>query len=185
MTPSVRVVPTGIERQATFDGTTIVVAAGPWTPHAVHTMLVENGLDSTLGDGLIVRVQSAFPPTRVTTEPGATPRSTIWLDAWPRSDFAAQPDRTVAHMVGRLWIARYLDGERGFWDDYLRLRGLRDDPRLDTSTEWDPVTILADDYRLLFGSELAVAQHPAHMNGALDDPRNVEGMRELLARHLP
>ena len=178
-------------RSGVFNGTTIVVSAGPWTPEAIYQMLEDNGLGS-MGTHLTVRVEDAFPPTRITMSnefdrvSGRPVRwFTLWLDAWPDSQFSRRPDATIAHQVGRLWIAQVFDGKGGFWSDYLRMRGLQADPRLHTSALLDPQEIHADDYRLLFGSGTAIDQQPEHMNLALSDPRRIGGLRDFLAGSLP
>ena len=175
-------------RSGTFDDTTVVVTAGPFTPVAIYEMLSENGLGA-MGEDLTVRVQDAFPPTRVTVERDLTVRSvppaTIWLDAWRGSDFLRQPERSIAHQIGLLWATRYLAGNDRFWRAYLRLRGLDGDRRLRSSALWDPNEIFADDYRLLFGSSGAIAQQPRHLNPALPDPASVAGLQDLIVSFLP
>lgn len=170
-----------------FGGTEIVVTAGPITPVGIYEMLRRSGL-GTMGENLTVRVQDAFPPTRVTLERDLAAESrahaTMWLDAWRGSGFRRQPDRTIAHQIGVLWVARYLAGHERFWRDYLNIRGLDGDRRLWSSALWDPEEILADDYRLLFGSAAAIEQYPRHENPALADPRSVTGLRDLLATYV-
>lgn len=180
--------PLGAGRSGTFEGATVLISAGPWTPQAIFAMLSENGLDAEMGDGLTVRVEDAFPPTRITTDTELDPasgqpagRTTLWLDAWASSDFARAPDRTIAHQLGLLWISCYMSrGEHSLWSTYLAMRGLDGDPRLNSSEVWKQEEILADDYRLLFGSPAAIQQGPTHENPAIADPRSVDGLRTFL-----
>jgi hypothetical protein len=172
----------------TPEGATIVVSAGRWSPIRVHEMLMQNGLSPTLGAHLTVRVETAYPPTRIMWTEGIDAASgravrypTLWLDAWPGSEFSRAPDRTVARAVGRLWIEAYVRPVAGsFWPGYLALRRVRGNPRLDRSRAWSRDEILADDYRLLFGSTAAIAQLPRPENPALADPRSIPGLRDLL-----
>jgi hypothetical protein len=180
--------PTDNDRLITLEGATILVSDGPWTAQAIYEKLRENGLDSTIGAYLTVRVQVAYPPTRVTAKTERDRASgellrveTLWLDAWPGSDFSRMPDRMIAHEIGLLWVAHHVeDARRDFWKKYLRIRGLIGDRRLDTMFAWGRHEILADDYRLLFGSPAAIEQYPRHMNRAIGDPRAIQGLRELL-----
>ena len=66
-------------------------------------------------------------------------------------------------------------GERG---RSIRLSG---DPRLDSSYSWDRREILAEDYRLLFGSAKAISERPTQMNTAIPQPSNVDGLAGFLA----
>jgi hypothetical protein len=180
--------PIGLTPMTTPEGITILVSAGPWTSQAIYEKLKENGLDATTGAGLIVRVQNVYPPTRITSgieRDHASRRSvrrwTLWLYTWPGSDFSLMPDRVIAHEIGLLWVAHHFEGTaRAFWGDYLRIRGLAGDERIDSTAVWKREEILADDYRLLFGSAAAVEQYPRHVNRAIVDPRSVPGLRNFL-----
>jgi hypothetical protein len=177
----------GAAPMSTPEGATILVSAGPWTPQAIYEKLKENGLDATIGTGLIVRVEDAYPPTRITSgidhdnvSHRSVRRWTMWLYSWPGSDFSLMPDRMIAHEIGLLWVAHSFEGTARPWSEYLKIRGLAGDQRLDSSSMWKGEEILADDYRLLFGSPAAVEQNPSHMNPAIRDPRSVPGLQEFL-----
>jgi hypothetical protein len=175
--------PVGLTPMTTPEGATILVSAGPWTAQTIYEKLAENGLDATMGSGLIVRVQNVYPPTRLASaiERDRVRRWTLWLYAWLGSDFSSTPDRVIAHQLGLLWIAHHFQGgTQAFWGDYLRIRGLAGDERIDSKAVWEREEILADDYRLLFGSAAAIEQYPRHVNRAIGDPRSVPGLRNFL-----
>jgi hypothetical protein len=186
--PSLGGVAVGWHATRTYEGTTIVVSDGPWSAPQIHEILMQNGLDPVLGAHMTVRVETAYPPTRITWSGGSDRASgrvmrypTLWLDAWPGSEFSRSPDRTIAHLLGRLWVESYVRPVAGyFWPRYIKLRGLEGNALLDSARRWNREEILAEDYRLLFGSRAAIAQLPRPENGAVGDPRSIAGLRELL-----
>ena len=106
----------------------------------------------------------------------------------PRA-FTVQPDAQLAHEYGHAWTLYHLYLDRQLdWSSYLGTRWsaadgsttLATDQRLETSYVWAKAEIIADDYRLLFGSALAVSQRNAHMNPDIPDPRNVPGLGDFL-----
>lgn len=50
------------------------------------------------------------------------------------------------------------------------------DSRLNFTYTWMTNEILAADYRLLFGSPLAISERPTHLNSYIIDPRNESGL---------
>jgi hypothetical protein len=62
-------------------------------------------------------------------------------------------------------------------DGSVRLSG---DSRLDSTYKWNRAEIIADDYRLLFGSPLAISEAPLHMNRDIPQPSAVAGLRSFL-----
>ena len=96
------------------------------------------------------------------------------------STFATQPDAQLAHEYGHVWTLFHLYLDRqGDWTSYLDARGLTGNASLDTSYNWDRREIVADDYRLLFGTSAAVSERPQHLNSSIADPRNVPGLRDF------
>jgi hypothetical protein len=102
------------------------------------------------------------------------------------SSFASRPDFITAHEYGHAWTYRYAFlAQHDDWGPYLRFRWadaagtvrLATDPRLDTTYSWSRNEIIAEDYRLLFGSTASVAQAPAHMNSAIPEPIDVPNLR--------
>jgi hypothetical protein len=96
-------------------------------------------------------------------------------------NFASRPDDILHHEYGHAWsgFERYL-GHQGDWTSYLQARGLYGDSRLGSSYTWTVDEIIADDYRLLFGSSAAISERPTHLNTDIPDPRNVPGLQTFL-----
>jgi len=177
----------GPQSMDTPEGTHIDVnTAGPWTADQVYQMLKENGLNSTIGPTLTVEVQDSSPSS-VSSQSGTsasgqpTFRATMYLQG-VNSTFSMIPDAAVGHEFGHVWTLYYLAmAKNGDWSSYLSARGLAGDPRLNSSYEWMPREIIADDYRLLFGSSSAISEDNRHLNSEIPDPRNVAGLKDFLA----
>jgi hypothetical protein len=133
---------------------------------------------------LTVRVQDAYASQAVTSATQvdgryAGFRATLYLKG-VNSGFASRPDDVVAHEYGHVWtMYHFFLSQQGDWGRYLQARGLTNDPRLDTSYTWDRGEIIADDYRLLFGTAAAIEQRPTHLNSEISDPRAVAGLRSF------
>jgi len=176
----------GPQTMTTPEGTVIDVnSAGPWTADQIYQLLKANGLNSTVGPTLTVKVQDTYP-SQVTTSSGTdasgqpTYAATLYL-LGVNSAFAATPDAVVGHEFGHVWTLYYLTmAKHGDWTSYLKARGIYGDSRLNSSYEWMPREIIADDYRLLFGSASAISEAPHHLNQAIPDPRNVAGLKDFL-----
>jgi hypothetical protein len=65
----------------------------------------------------------------------------------------------------------------GDWSSYLTARGLSGDSRVDSSYAWSKREMIADDYRLLFGTPTAVSQS-TYINPDVPDPRTVPGLKQ-------
>ena len=163
-----------------------VSSAGSWTPEDVYRMLVASGRDlDRIGPSLTIKLQDVYA-TQVTSTASTSGgtftgfRAVMYLKG-VNSTFASQPDAQFTHEYGHVWSLFHLYlTQQGSWDSYVQARGLDGDARLDTSYTWDRREIIADDYRLLFGSAEAIAQRPQHMNSYIPDPRDVPGLREFL-----
>ena len=91
-----------------------------------------------------------------------------------------RPDCIVAHEYGHAGTLHHLYmSQHGDWSSYLAARGLAGDPRVDSSYNWSKDEMIADDYRMLFGSAAAVAQ-AGYINSEVADPRTVPGLRDFL-----
>lgn len=180
------------------EGATIeVTTTAAFTIRDVYRLLLENG--SAPGDlgavapSLTIRLQdvNASQTTTSVRLIGTTYssfRATIYLKG-SGSTFASQPDSQFAHEYGHAWSMYHLYlSSGGDWSSYLGFRWsapdgstvLAEDSRLGSSYGWDKAEIIADDYRLLFGSEAAIAQRPTHMNGSIAHPSTVPGLRSFL-----
>jgi hypothetical protein len=180
----------------TPEGVTINVdSTGPWTAQQIYDLLTQSALQlNRIGPTLTIRVQDTYASSTVTNA-GATAgiytsfKATMYLKG-VNSTFAKQPEAVVAHEYGHAWSLFHLFMDHnGAWDAYLGARWttgdgsvtLRSDPRLDSSYTWDRSEIIADDYRLLFGSALAISERPSHMNADIPEPGDVAGLRSFLS----
>ena len=89
-------------------------------------------------------------------------------------------DYGISHEHGHVWAAyhEHIVQQDGDFSGYLQARGLTGDSRVGSSYTWDVGELIAEDYRLLFGSEEA-KQRP-HMNGNIPAPRDVPGLENYL-----
>ncbi len=177
----------GPQSMVTPEGTRIDVnTSGPWTTDQIYQMLKENGLDSTVGATLQVFVQDTYPSqatASTSTVNGQTVfNAKIYLQGTRDATFTAAPDATLGHEFGHVWTLYQLYMKKhGDWSSYLNARGLAGDSRLESSYGWSVKEIIADDYRLLFGSSKAISEGQYHLNRDIPDPRNVSGLRNFLA----
>lgn len=171
----------------TPEGATIEInSAGGWTYDTIYQLLKENGLDSTIGPTLTVKVQDTYG-SQVTTSAGTGSdgrynnfHATMYL-LGVNSTLNTQPDAAVGHEYGHVYTLYYLYmAHNGDWTSYLQARGLYGNPNLDTSYPWMTKEIAADDYRLLLGAAAAISENPQHLNTQIPDPRNVAGLKDFL-----
>lgn len=89
-------------------------------------------------------------------------------------------DYGIAHEHGHVWSTYHetIVQQDGDYSGYLNARDLTGDSRVGSSYTWDVAEMIAEDYRLLFGSEEA-RQRP-HMNSAIPAPRDVPGLENYL-----
>jgi hypothetical protein len=177
---------TSATHMVTPEGVTIDVnTAGAWTAQQIYDMLKASAIQlNKVGPTLTVKVQDVYP-SQTTTSAGASGgvydsfAAIIYLKG-VNSSFVSAPDATLAHEYGHAWAMYHLFiSHNGHWSSFLDFRGLTDNPLLDSSYSWGRNEIIADDYRLLFGSSLAISQRPMHMNTSIPDPRNVPGLKDF------
>jgi hypothetical protein len=174
--------------------TITVNSAGSWTIAQIYAILVANALDlSKVGPTLTIDVQDQYTSQTQTSASysGGVYRSvasTIWLQG-VNSGFAQRPDDTLAHEYGHAWSrywyylahqASWLDYEQARWTTADGSLTLATDSRTNTTYSWNVQEILADDYRLLFGSSAAISERPTHLNSQVPDPRDVPGLATFL-----
>ena len=170
-----------------------------WTIADVYKLLLANARDlDVIGPHYTINVQDTYASmTTVSYSVSQTGTysnwsGTSWLKASP-STFANMPDYVFTHEFGHAWAqywwAMYHQAD---WSPYtaMRLDGttyngvtyqyLGQDPRLNTSQTWDEREIIADDYRLLFGSAKAISERPYNINSVIVDPRNQPGLMDWL-----
>lgn len=180
------------------EGATIIVnSAGNWTINQIYQMLL--AISAAPGDfariapDLTVDVQDSYPSqTSISAGGNGTSYSaysaTILLMG-VNSNFATMPDYTLAHEYGHAWGQYYLFlAHQGNWTPYLDQRWdnadgsvvLAQDPRLESSPAWSKTEIVAEDYRLLFGSAASISEKPTDGNMYIPDPRNQPGLAAWL-----
>jgi len=179
----------------TPEGVTIDInSAGSWTTDQIYSILKANALDlSTIGPHLMINVQDTYSSQTVTSAvtSGGTYtafQATVYLKG-VNSTFSTEPDAQLAHEYGHVWTLYHLYmTHNGDWSSYLNTRWansdgsvlLGQDSRLDSAYSWMRAEIIADDYRLLFGSSLAISERNAHLNPYIPDPRNQPGLKNWM-----
>jgi hypothetical protein len=173
----------------TPEGTVIdVTTAGSWTAQHVYDLLKQNALPgdfAAIAPKLTIKVQDTYPSqtsTSVSTVDGRYQNfAAIMYLQGGSSTFSSQPDAVVGHEYGHVWTLYHLYlSQQGAWASYLDARGLTGNASLDSSYAWTRQEIIADDYRLLFGSAAAISERPTHLNSSIPDPRNVAGLSSFL-----
>ncbi|MFL5799744.1 MAG: Ig-like domain-containing protein [Actinomycetota bacterium] len=179
----------------TAEGVTIdVSSAGPWTAPQIYDLLKPSALQlSLIGPHLTIEVQDTYSSQTTTSASSSggvytSFTATIYLKG-VNSTFSVRPESQIAHEYGHAWTLYHLYmTQNGDWSSYLNYRWanadgsvrLGGDPRLDTTYTWNRFEIIAEDYRLLFGSSLAVSESPLHMNTDIPQPSSVTGLRSFL-----
>jgi hypothetical protein len=175
------------ETLVTPEGVTIDIGSDVtgWTAAQVYQLLQANAYQlNVVGPDLTVIVQTQYATV---TSIGVSKvngvyqnyQATIYLQATANSVFTARPDYAVAHEYGHAWSTYWLDmKQNGDWSAWLNYRGLTGNLLLDSSLSWDRSEMIADDYRLLFGSPAAISE-AAYINPAVADPRTVPGLRDF------
>jgi hypothetical protein len=170
-----------------------VNSAGSWTIAQIYSMLKANALDlDKVGPTLTIDVEDDYATQTQTSAVyyGGTysnVASTISLQG-VNSNFAIGPDASLAHEYGHAWSNFWYYTHQGSWAGYLTARWttadgsltLATDSRTGTSYSWTVREIIADDYRILFGTSAAISERGGHLNSQIPDPRNVPGLRDYL-----
>ena len=158
-----------------------------WTAQRVYDILKPNAMDlAEIGPKLTVRVQTDVYVSTASTgvsEVGgvySNYQATIYLQAKSGTTFTAYPDNVIAHEYGHAWSLYHLYMDKqGDWSSYLAARGLTGDPRVGSTYNWGKDEMIADDYRMLFGTPAAVSQG-GYINPDVPDPRTVPGLSSFL-----
>lgn len=96
-----------------------------------------------------------------------------------RSDLTKLYQEAVVHELGHLVYSSMTDEQRF---EYFNIRDIPDDWGDSRRTRYKnrPSEIFAEDFRILFGNEIASEKY--HMNRILKDPREVKGLKEFIER---
>jgi hypothetical protein len=180
--------PPGVAQQlVTPEGVTIQVDAdvAGWTAQQIYDLLKANALElSRIGPSLTVKVQTTYASSNSvsvaqTNGVYSNFRATIYLKAVSGTVFPARPDDVMAHEYGGVWALYHLYmSQQGNWNPWLSARGLLGDPRVDSTFSWSKNEMIADDYRMLFGTPAAQSE-AAYVNPDVPDPRTVAGLRDF------
>jgi hypothetical protein len=169
----------------TPEGATIDVASDVtgWTAQQVYDVLKPNAFQLDLiGPNLTVKVQTQYA-SQTSTSAGTsggvytTFRATIYLNS-ASGGFTRNPEVTLAHEYGHAWTLYHLHlTHQKDWTSWLEERGLVDETRLESSYVWTKMEIIAEDYRMIFGTPTAVGG-ATHLNPYIADPRTIGGYRD-------
>jgi hypothetical protein len=177
--------PSSGQTLVTPEGATIQVApdVSGWTAAQVYDLLKANAYElNLLGPDLTVDVQTQYASETSTAVSGSAGaysnyQAIVYLQATPGSSFTGEPDAIIAHEYGVAWSLYHLYlSQGGDWTGWLQARGLLGDPRLDSNYMWDKTEMIAEDYRLLFGSSAAQSEM-TQMNYQIPDARTVPGLK--------
>ncbi len=169
------------------EGATISVAADVvgWTPKKVYDVLEPNAYQLGL-IGPRLKVSVSLDGYNSTSTAAGTSGSaytnfsaSISLNGRADSSLNTNADRLIAHEYGHAWTLYHLYlSQNKNWTPYLDARGLSGNVKLDSSVTWDRKELIADDYRMLFGTAAAVGG-ASYLNREVTDPRNVPGLKEF------
>lgn len=102
--------------------------------------------------------------------------SSIGWDSW-----LFHADQTLFHEYGEAWgeYFSYMSQQDGAMNGYLKARGLYGNPNVGTSLAWQPVEMISEDYRQLFGDP--ASQGAPQMNGSIPPASQVAGLAAYLS----
>jgi hypothetical protein len=176
-----------VDQLVTPEGATIQIYSGAsgWTAQQVYDLLKPNAYQLALiGPHLTIKVQTTYA-TFTTTGAGtsggvyATFNATTYLNTNSNSVFTNSPDAAITHEYGAVWSMYHLYlTEQGSWTPWLQARGLLGDSRVDSSDVWSKNEMIADDYRMLFGT-VAAQSEMGYVNRDVPDPRAVPGLKDF------
>jgi hypothetical protein len=157
----------GGSQLVTPEGVKIEVASDVtgWTAQQVYDILKPNAYElDKVGPDLTIKVQTQYASgtTSGASQSGGVYQNftaTIYLDARSGKTFPDRPEDVIAHEYGHAWTYYHLYLSRGGdWTSYLTARGILGDPRVNSTYNWSTNEMIADDYRLLFGTQKAQDQ---------------------------
>jgi len=157
-----------------------------WTPQQIYDLLKPNAYELTLlGRDLTINVQTqiATQTSSGASWSGNPPvysnfSAIIYLNVSNGSTFSVIPDATIAHEYGAAWSQYHLwISHSDDWTPYLTERNLLNNQLLDSNSNWSRNELLADDYRMLFGTPVAQNEQN-YINPYIPDPRTVAGLKD-------
>lgn len=191
--------PEGMEISFTEPCTTNDPATGqPWTIAGIYNRIkaesAATGDFSKIAPTLKVKVQTTYASSVTTGSSSAGGIYTsfdafMFLKCVENANFSHSPDAVMAHEYGHVWTLYHLYmSNNGDKNPYLATRWVNADgsqrllgwPMLESSYSTAFTEIIADDYKLLFGTQLANTQRPNHLCSYIIDPRQQPGLRDWL-----
>jgi hypothetical protein len=179
--------PTVIEQMTTPEGAKIQIYSDSvgWTAQQIYDLLKPNAYQlSLIGSTLTVKVTAQYPSAETSSVSQTNGvytnyHATMYLQAGSLSSFTTVPDNIVAHEYGHAWTLYHLYlSQSGDWSAWLQARGLTGDSRLESSYMWAKSEMIAEDYRLLFGTQ-AAQDESRQMNYQIPDARTVAGLKNF------
>ena len=127
-----------------------------------------------------LETNSAFTGVTVSGGPGNYTNYTASVTV-PYISLLDNGDHVLFHEYGHAWSLYhgYITAQNTDFVEYLKLRGIANDPRLGSSHGWSTWELIAEDYRQLFGSPSA--QQVSQENRDLPPAKYVSGLREYLS----
>jgi hypothetical protein len=164
-----------------------------YTIKYVYDMLKQESAASsdftTIAPHLAVKVQDTTS-SQTSSSAGTTNgvytsfHATMYLKAGSSSTYGSRPNQITAHEYGHAWTMYYTYLQHsGSFADYLNTRWsgangiplIGQDSRLNSTYNWSTNEMIADDYRLLFGTSTAQNQ-AGYINSDIVDSRNQPGL---------
>jgi hypothetical protein len=147
-------------------------------------MLKANGLNSVIGPTLTVRVQDTYGTYTVAAvqESGGVYSNfnAVMYLLGAGSNMVTTPDAVIGHEFGHVWTLYNLYmTQRNDWTSYLQFRGLVGDTRVDSSYMWSKMEMIAEDYRMVLGSDLAKQEWPTITNYEIPAPSAFPSFRDF------
>ena len=173
------------------EGTVINIYISGVPADAVYNVLKANGLQANVLLARVDLVESGYTVSNVGGHTSTGSDGTISYFADPaaiqiqKSDWDAHPYFSLGHEYGHVWSNYYKwTYWQGSWDEYLKARGVYNDPRLapGTTSCWNPEEFIAQDYWWLFGApETTQGVIVAWCPSDAPKPQDVPGLRDYLA----
>ena len=170
----------------TPEGAVITIDSSSWTGTAddIYRILLENGMDSVVGPMLTVKVQDVYASATTAGASCCTSSggyynftTTIWLDGRTTSNFTSRPDYVLGHEFGHAWTLEHLYMDQSAdWTAYLAFRGIANDPRVESTYAWSKREMIADDYRMILGSDRAKVG--GYINPEVPAPSTIPGFAD-------
>ncbi len=159
----------------------IELTAADRTYYPFDEQEVINALDSMWGfqTDLEINVYILPTPSNVVSSSYAS-KNSIYLAPGIGVVDASTIAYITTHEMGHVLTWAFLDGDSSRWDAYMKLRGLNAQDNGPSASHADRAReILAEDFRFLFGGNLATSSHSIE-NHDLALPTHVFGLESLL-----